>query len=151
MIFDHASRLPMYRSVAKHMHHAITFLSRRDLATLPTGRHDIAGVDAYAMIQEYQTLAIEQANWESHCKYIDVQFIVAGVERMGHGYIDDFKPIEAYDESRDFLFHTGHGHELVVPAGMFAMFWPHDVHRPNVAIDQPAAVRKVVVKLGVDV
>ena len=150
MVFDHISCLPMYRSVSAHMHHAIGFLEQADLATLPTDRHEIAAGDAYAMIQEYQTLNVEQARWESHRKYIDVQFIVAGVERMGHGYIDGFTPIEAYDETRDFLFHTGHGHELVVPAGMFAIFWPHDVHRPNVAIDRPATVRKVVVKLRVD-
>jgi YhcH/YjgK/YiaL family protein len=37
----------------------------------------------------------------------------------------------------------------VIKAGMFAVFFPHDLHMPNVFIDKPAYVKKVVIKVAV--
>ena len=150
MIFDHLRHAAMYERVTKHMHHAMAFLRRDDLTTLPKGRYEIAGDDAYALVQDYQTKPAELGKWESHRKYIDVQFVAAGIESMGYGYIDGFKVTKEYDETGDYLLYAGAGNELAMTPGTFAILWPHDVHRPTVAVGQPAAVRKIVVKVRVD-
>lgn len=152
MIFDHLSRSPMYAGVAHHLHHAFAFLRRADLPRLEAGRHELAGDDAFALVQDYTTKPAELAKWESHRRYIDVQFLVTGTESMGYGYVDGggFTISKDYDEAGDFLLYTGRGNELVMTPGLFAILWPHDVHRPTVSVGEPAAVRKVVVKVRVD-
>ncbi len=150
MIFDHLSQAKLYEKVTRHMHHAFAFLSRTDLATIAKGRYEIAGDDAYALVQDYTTKPAELAKWESHRKYIDVQFLANGTESMGYGYIDGFTVSKDYDEQGDYLLYTGSGNELVMTPGSFAILWPHDVHRPTVAVAEPMAVRKVVVKVRVD-
>jgi biofilm protein TabA len=151
MIFDHLSRAAMYEGVNPRLQHAFSFLRRTDLATLAVGRYDLVGADIFALVQDYVTKPTELGEWESHRKYIDVQFLVAGTERMGHGYVDSgFTVSQEYDETRDYILYTGSGNELVMTPGMFTILWPHDVHRPSVAVGAPSAVRKIVVKIRVD-
>jgi YhcH/YjgK/YiaL family protein len=33
---------------------------------------------------------------------------------------------------------------------MFAIFFPHDLHMPNIMVDKASAVKKVVIKIAVD-
>ncbi len=47
------------------------------------GRHDLDGDDLFALVQEYTTRAADECVWEAHRRYIDVQFVVTGAERMG--------------------------------------------------------------------
>jgi len=45
---------------------------------------------------------------------------------------------------------TGNGGVLRLPSGMFAIFFPHDVHKPCIAPDGVVAlVLKIVVKVAV--
>ena len=50
---------------------------------------------------------------------------------------------------RDLLFYIGMENEstLTMVPGSFAVFFPTDVHRPGCVVDQPEAIRKVVVKV----
>jgi regulator of protease activity HflC (stomatin/prohibitin superfamily) len=41
----------------------------------------------------------------------------------------------------------GTGDFFTVPAGTFAIFWPHDGHMPDVALKSPQPVKKAVVKV----
>jgi len=150
MVVDHLSRADVYRSVTKNMHHAFEFLNREDHVKLALGKHPIAGDEVYAMVQEYRTNGSEQGKWEAHRKYLDVQYIVSGVERMGYAYIEMMQVSSEYDEVNDYLLFTGHGNDLIMTPGTFAIFWPQDVHRPMGSVGQPLNVRKIVVKVRVD-
>lgn len=88
--------------------------------------------------------------WEAHRKYIDVQFVAAGVEEMGYANVDTLTVKKPYDETADYALFDGAGTFVKVPTGSFTIFFPQDGHIPGSAIDgQPAAVRKVVVKVAV--
>jgi YhcH/YjgK/YiaL family protein len=151
MVFDRLAHAPMYEGMTKLMRHAFDFLRRPDLDTLAAGKYPIVGDDdVYALVQSYQTKPADNAKWETHRRYIDVQFVASGVERMGYGYLTDFQPLNAYNEPGDYQHYTGSGGDFVMTPGTFAIFSPHDVHRPTVAVDQPILVRKVVVKVRVD-
>jgi YhcH/YjgK/YiaL family protein len=55
-----------------------------------------------------------------------------------------------YNSERDVEFFTGEGGEFfTLSAGMFAIFFPSDAHRPCVQIDESGSVLKVVVKIAV--
>jgi biofilm protein TabA len=150
MITDHLKYAKMYEGVTRHIHLAFAFLRRDDLLTLPNGRHEIAGDDAYALVQDYVTKPAEPGMWEAHRKYVDVQYVASGVERMGYAPIGAMRVTKDYDEAGDYQLFTGDGNDLVMTPGMFAVFSPQDVHRPTVAVDRPVPVRKIVVKVRVD-
>ncbi|MBP9906088.1 MAG: YhcH/YjgK/YiaL family protein [Rhodoferax sp.] len=89
---------------------------------------------------------------EVHREYIDVQFLVLGCEKIGVA-TDTGHNVMAKDmlAERDLLFYTGMENEstLTMTPGSFAVFLPIDVHHPGCALDQPQAIRKVVVKVRV--
>ena len=98
-------------------------------------------------MQEYTTRAADQCVWEAHRKYIDVQFVVAGVERMGYANLAQMRERDAYDASaRRRLLRARRVEFVTIRAGTFAIFGPEDVHSPGHAAGAPGLVRKVVVK-----
>jgi YhcH/YjgK/YiaL family protein len=54
----------------------------------------------------------------------------------------------AYSAERDVAFYTGQGDWLTLAAGMFAVFFPQDVHRPGAQAGPPTVVKKVVMKVA---
>ncbi|MGE0609186.1 MAG: YhcH/YjgK/YiaL family protein, partial [Pirellulales bacterium] len=104
----------------------------------------------FALVQDNTTKPREHGVWEAHRKYIDVQFVASGTEEMGHANIHGLTVKQPYDEPRDVALFTGGGSYVVVPAGCFTIFFPEDGHIPGLALgNQPAPVRKVVVKVAV--
>ena len=89
---------------------------------------------------------------EIHREYIDVQFMVRGREKIGVAP-ETGKNTVAEDllAERDLLFYTGVENEsvMIMMPGHFAILMPNDVHRPAWAVEQPEAIRKVVMKVRV--
>ena len=80
--------------------------------------------------------------------------MVDGEENMGF-FVDKglVKPVESYPD-RDCYFYPneavdeGHIH---CPEGYYTVFFPSDIHRPLLAVnDKPIKIRKVVVKVHID-
>jgi YhcH/YjgK/YiaL family protein len=146
MIVDSLKHAEKYLAISPRLSAALKFLQTADVATLPTGKHVIDGDDVYALVMDYQSKPISEGFLEAHRKYIDVQYVASGVERIG--YVDLAKTVPGeYDEAKDFLKAEGTASMVVIDAGTFAVFFPHDAHMPCIAVDQPTAVRKVVVKV----
>lgn len=114
------------------------------------GRIELDGDRLFAMMQEYPTKPEKDCFWEAHRKYIDIQYICDGVEEIGYAPLTSLKVIEPYDAGKDFVKLAGSGSILRMPAGMFAVFFPHDGHKPCMAANGVVApVRKIVVKVAV--
>lgn len=148
MIFDTLDNAHLYFGCGKRLEKGLRFLADTDLAKLPNGKHPIDGSDLYAIVQEYDSKPRDKGAWEAHRRYIDIQYIAAGVERMGFANIKQVNP-GAYNEEKDMLPAEGQGDFVTVPAETFVIFHPHDVHMPGLAVDAPAHVRKVVVKVRI--
>jgi YhcH/YjgK/YiaL family protein len=127
---------------------ALEFLRGTDLAALPAGRHDIDGDRIFALVQEYTTKPPDQCAWESHRMYMDVQYVISGVERMGYLNLTQAREREPYDSARDVAFYEPGADYVTIAAGMLAIFGPEDVHAPCGAAGSPSAVKKVVVKVA---
>ena len=129
---------------------ALKYLRDNDCTALPVGNIPIQGDQIFALVQDNTTKLREQGVWEAHRKYIDVQFVAAGVEEMGYANIQTLTVKKPYDEQADYALFDGCGSFVTVPAGSFTIFFPEDGHIPGSAVDgKPAAVRKVVVKVAV--
>jgi YhcH/YjgK/YiaL family protein len=149
MIFDKLDHSSRYNGLGKYFGVAFSYLVENDFTDVLPGRVDLSGDAIYALIQEYETRPPEQGKWEAHRRYIDVQYIVTGRERML------FAPIETleagdYVPEKDFLPLTGRGSTVDLSAGFFIIFFPEDAHMPGLSIDHPEPVKKVVVKIRVE-
>lgn len=149
MIHDTLRNLPKYRGLSPHMDAAIDYITTTNLAALPIGRHSVRGEDIIAIPQEYQSKQPSAAKWEAHRRYVDIQIILAGEERMDVAPIDTMTPANDYDAATDNIFYQppDDAQLLRVSAGQFTVFQPHDVHAPSLALDEPTTVRKVVFKV----
>jgi YhcH/YjgK/YiaL family protein len=136
---------PLYQLPGR-LARALEYLRATDLESIPPGRHDIDGDRLFALVQDYTTKAPEDCVWEAHRRYIDVQFLARGDERMGYAPLSRMREREPYDAARDVAFFDPGTEFVTIRAGMFAIVGPEDVHSPGHAAGAPALVRKVVVK-----
>jgi YhcH/YjgK/YiaL family protein len=150
MIVDRLGNPATVASLPPRLRQALEYLRVTDTASAPVGRHDIDGDRLFALVQEYTTREPAQCAWEAHRRYIDVQYVVSGVERMGYVNIEEAREREAYDSARDVAFFEPGEDFVTIRAGMLAIFGPEDVHSPCGAAGAPRTVRKVVIKSAVD-
>ncbi len=149
MICDRTQHASDYFGIHPRFEAAFDFLARHggDLSTRDAGRVDIDGDHLFAVVNHYDSKPIQEGKFEAHRKYIDIQILLTGVERIGYANIDDLNAETAYDEEDDYTLYTGEGSFIAMAPDRFVIFHPQDGHMPNIAIDQPVAVRKVVFKV----
>jgi YhcH/YjgK/YiaL family protein len=147
MVHDVIANAASYSTIGPRIAQALEFLQKGDLAGMPAGRYDIDGRTVYALVQDYTSKPMADGRWEAHRKYIDLQFVVSGRERFGYapaGRMAD----GAYDEEKDLERPVGESSFVELRAGEFILLWPGEPHMPGMALDEPATVRKVVVKIA---
>ncbi len=129
---------------------AFRFLIESDLKNLPVGRLDLND-NVYVTVSEYETKNPEEAKFESHKKYIDMQYLVSGEELIGHTNPRGLEIISPYSEEKDIIFYEYDGGELLKasPSNYF-LFFPDDAHRPCLDPDDKSTVKKIVVKIKYD-
>jgi biofilm protein TabA len=154
VIVDTLERAELYQSAHREFPAAFNFLTSGAIRTLTPGRHAIDGDRLIAILQDYQTKLAADCVWESHRRYVDVQYVIEGVEQMGYAPLGAMKIRTPYNPDTDAAFYepptTGVATTATIHAGMFAIFFPHDVHQPGVMLASPAAVRKIVLKVAVE-
>lgn len=151
MIYDRLNNCEQYFSLNEKFKKAFKFLAETDLKSIEDGSYEIDGKDIYANIQSLKTKPVADKKWEAHRKYIDIQYVISGKEKMGYGILDDFKKVEIpYDEQKDIEFLNGEKFNFVdVLEGNFVIFYPNDVHAPMLAYQEPIDIKKVIVKIAI--
>lgn len=153
MILDRLERAGVYRPLSVDIARALDYLRQTDLAALPDGRYELDGERLFAIVQRYRPKPLQAARWEAHRRYVDVQYVVSGCERMGVTFLRGGLPVrQPYDAQKDVIFFDAQGDLVTAPAGCCAIFLPHDIHAPGLAPDggdPEAEVCKVVVKCRV--
>ncbi|MDB5023402.1 MAG: hypothetical protein JWP78_1157 [Mucilaginibacter sp.] len=123
------------------------FLSDHKLTTLAPGKYPIEGTDAYASITEGAPKNLEDSKWESHRKYIDLQYVIAGEIKLGVCAISAAKVTEPYHATGDAANYTAEGKYYVARPEKFFLFFPQDVHRPDIKVDGYDILKKLVIKI----
>lgn len=147
MIFGSIDAIDLNEIGHEGVRRAVEYARTHDLTALEPGRHAIDGDALFANVSEYATKPFEECTFEAHRRYIDVQVVVSGAERI------DVQPIEKlaaepFDEAADNMFLSGHANASVVMApGMFVACFPGDGHKPGIAVGEPAPVKKAVFKV----
>ena len=151
MIFDSAKNLDFYKSlgVDGRYEKAVDFLKNTDLESLAPGKYEIDGKNVFANVTEYTTVPWEEAKYEAHHNYTDIQYMISGSETMTYARIDELTEKVPYNEEKDVVFYDNEnpGLKVVVKAGEYMIFNPWDGHTPKAAAGEPAMIKKVIVKI----
>lgn len=154
MIVDNIQNYAKYANLPAPLYRAIQYIGSTDFTHVENGQYELDGKRMVSIVNRYQTKTIDNAIWESHRKYIDVQFVAGGHERFGLIPLDQAPPVRTpYDEKKDVIFYEPGIDTFDAPAGTFMIFYPDDIHAPGLATGVPPTpkeVVKVVVKVAVD-
>jgi YhcH/YjgK/YiaL family protein len=149
MIIDRKENAELYKGVGERIKSALNFINNTDCESLTLGKHDIDGDDVFALVSEYQTKDSADCQLEAHRKFIDVQYVVSGAELMGYAPLKGQEASMTYNEDDDFILYPATVSFTKVESGMFAIFYPGDLHMPGIMIDNSSPVKKIVIKVRV--
>ncbi|MEI8373778.1 MAG: YhcH/YjgK/YiaL family protein [Planctomycetota bacterium] len=145
MILARLEQADRYLALHSDFPAAIAFLRSQSLSDLPEGRIEITET-LYALVFRSPTRQRSEARLEAHRKYIDIQFVISGVEEMGWSPRSRCqRPHDQYDAEQDIEFFgdTPDSYVTVLPSE-FVVFFPDDAHAPLIGTGE---VRKIVVKV----
>lgn len=148
MILDDLSLIADYRKTnPDNLDRALAWIQDNDLKSLPLGRTAIAGDDLFVNVEETVCRAPDEALFECHDKYIDIQIVLDGRERfeVAHGALKIEKP---YSPERDIAFFSGEADIFgVLNPGQFAIYRVGEAHKPALHFGTPLAIKKAVFKV----
>jgi YhcH/YjgK/YiaL family protein len=152
MIATPLGNLGRYRTLSPRLAKAISWLETGGWEKLPEGRHEIAGTEVYALVSRYTSKAPEEARYETHRDYIDIQLVVSGRETVEARSSEGLEVSVPYKPDIEFFAFPEPGtcHEFLLAPGTALIFFPEDAHRPGLArggVKEP--IHKVVVKVAV--
>ncbi|MBN2030984.1 YhcH/YjgK/YiaL family protein [bacterium] len=149
MIMDQLENGESYFEMHPLFEKAFAFLNRSDIAELPAGRYEIDGDRLFGIFSQGTGKSRAEARLEAHRKYIDIQYIIEGVDEMGWKPTADCTVQDVdYSDADDIEFFKDEPQTWTrVPAGSFAIFFPEDAHAPMVGDGE---IHKVVLKVAVE-
>lgn len=115
----------------------------------PPGKYDIDGNNVFYMISEDTTEPLVARLAEYHARYLDIQIVLRGQEAMTFSTRPAGVPDIDWLAEKDIAFLPAGEQEktVILNEGDFVVFYPGEVHKPLCAVDEPAKVRKAVVKM----
>lgn len=151
MVYDSLNNFGMYRCLHPHFADVLDFLKKHEdaLPALISESYDINSSGAFASVSEYESKPESEGFLEYHRKYIDIQIVVAGKEKIGIARKDHCRDL-GYEEERDLGKLDGIADFITMDVSNFAVFFPQDAHIPQISCsDQREKVKKVVFKIPV--
>ena len=148
MIFDHLTNISLYRTLSPDIYAGLTYLQQISPDIAP-GTYQITP-RVKAIVSEYETKVKNEVGFEAHRKNIDIQYLLNGEERIACMPIEKLTETEPYSEEKDAAFYAAEGvaaQTMTIGGGYFAIFFPQDGHMPQLCVDEPKMVKKVVVKV----
>ena len=129
---------------------AFAFLKETDLTAINVGKYELDGENLFASVSEYTTKNEEDTHPEAHRRYADIQYVIAGREKMGIAPLSKTEVVIPYNESKDICFVKAEKLTYhVADSKAYFVFFPEDAHEPGLKINENAQVKKVVIKVKI--
>lgn len=149
MFFANASIAEKYNYLEEKFLCAYKWLRETDISALAAGSYPLMGDQVVANVQEYETVPEDQAYFETHEKFFDIQYVVSGLERFGVCKRDGLKVRERVEEN-DVIFYEdpAYSGSVILAPGDLIVVAPEDAHKPRCQAGGACGVKKVVVKVA---
>lgn len=134
--------------------YAVEYLKENNLLELAPGEYRLERPGYRMQVIDMETSAPETVQPEVHRKNIDLQFLAAGDGEL-IGFAPDkgkYRVVKDELEDYDIMYYDRMDDETFVSmrTGSYCVFFPWDVHRPGCALGSPCKIRKIVVKISMD-
>ena len=150
MIYDKLENIDLYKGISDDIYAGLQYLRVID-ADIASGTYQITP-RVKAIVSEYETKAENKYGFEAHRKNIDIQYLIKGEEKISSLPLEYLKESKPYDENIDAAFYVERGikpQDLLLGNGFFTILFPQDGHMPQLCVNKPTIVKKVVVKVKI--
>lgn len=139
-------------NLKERLDEAVDIISNIDFLSLEVGTY-IVSPNFYYTVQEYTAFDEDEAQYESHRKYIDIQWVYEGEERLMITDIGNLVPSGKYDEDKDLILYNKANYltSMILVPGSCAILFPKDAHKPTRFLGKACKIKKVVGKLRIEV
>jgi YhcH/YjgK/YiaL family protein len=138
--------------IHKNLERALVWLAEDNWKTMANGVFEIQRKDIVVTIKDSVTKLPNERVWESHRSHADIQFLIEGTELIHVAALNDgFHSTEAYNLERDIERWDGNPAftgTLILSHPTAAILLPQDMHKPDMLLDKPVKVRKIVIKVA---
>ena len=137
-----------YYGIHPELDKALDCLTPEFLEKVPTEKQLLDGENLFVTKFHLQTVPLEETFFEAHRKYLDIQVVTEGRERVDIAHPDSLTLTE---NKGDFYGYTGQAEQSVIlQPGTFLVVFPGDAHRLRIPVEQPGeAFTRVVFKIKV--
>ena len=104
MIFSSINSKDDFTSYPKAVQRAIKYLKENDFVNMEPGVYELEGKLMYAQVFDAETGSVNEKRPEVHEKYLDVQFLASGREKLG--FTPDTGNYEMKNLMKEILFST---------------------------------------------
>jgi YhcH/YjgK/YiaL family protein len=146
MIIDSLENAGRYVSLHPHFAKAFEFIRSQNLQSIEVGKFPIDGDNLHASVSLKDGVKKEDAKFEAHKNYIDIQVCPTGSETLGWKPLSKTVSIKTeYNAEKDVTFYNDEPDTFfTLQQGQFAIFYPEDVHAPMIG---EGPIKKLVVKI----
>lgn len=150
MIIDKIGNASRYYPLGAGIAEAFEHISHNDLKSIEKGKYDLIEGKLKMIVNEYEQKCIDRVKMEVHHENIDLQYWVSGTELMGYAPLENQSPMEPFNKEKDCGFYAGNGDFTKLKPGMFAIYFPYELHTAVVDSEGDSNVRKIVYKIHVE-
>lgn len=152
MILDILENANQYAGIHPGIDRALEEMKRFTLDNYGDGRVEVDGDNVFLLLNNYETHPKSESMAEAHRKYIDVMYMVEGVETIYVKNVEKLRCVtEEYTEENEALIAETDDDATAVrlEAGYFVILFPQDAHSPACDADGKHTVKKIIGKVRV--
>lgn len=134
MIVANLTNKQEYYGIHPELDKALDCLTPEFLENASTEKTLLDGENLFVTKFHLETVPVEQTFFEAHKKYLDIQVVTQGMERVEIAHPDGLTLTE---EKGDFYGYTGQADQSVIlKPGNFLVVFPGDAHRLRLPVHQ---------------
>ena len=141
MIYDKLENFEKYANAHPEFKTVAEFMKNNDLLAIPTGKTPI---NEKVFLNRQSYLGKPDSNkYESHIKYIDVQVVMKGREKIKYSVVE---PTITEVNEKDVYFTEADADVVMELENSFAVFFPGELHAPGIGVNDEQ-VEKIIFKV----
>lgn len=148
MIIDRIENASRYYALGSGIAEALEYIKNNDMSAIAPGKYEISRDKVQMIVNEYEQKCDDRVRLEAHRKNIDVQYWVSGSELMGYAPLQSQRVLEPFNEDNDCGFYAADASFPRLEPGMFAIYFPTDLHTAIADNRCDSKVRKIVFKVA---
>ena len=137
MIIDKSENYCYYKFSNRKISKAMKLILNTDFRNKESGKYELEGDELFYFVNDYKTKPVSETVPELHKRYIDIQYIAEGTERIGYAPYSRQKVFKRYNNENDIAFYKSAMSYITLTKRMFAIINTMELHQPGILLKEP--------------